>query len=71
MPMISRRDFAKGLGAGFPIGACVALGTATSFTPGQHGSTFGGNPLAAAVALTVLNVIAADGLVDRAKATGE
>ena len=43
---------AKGLGAGFPIGACVALGPAAPlFGPGQHGSTFGGNPLAAAVAL--------------------
>jgi acetylornithine/N-succinyldiaminopimelate aminotransferase len=62
---------AKGLGAGFPIGACVALGPlATSFSPGQHGSTFGGNPLAAAVALTVLSVIVADGLLDQAKSIG-
>ncbi len=62
---------AKGLGAGFPIGACVAVGPrAVSFTPGQHGSTFGGNPLAAAVALTVLDVIASHGLLDRAKSTG-
>jgi len=62
---------AKGLGAGFPIGACVTLGSlATSFGPGQHGSTFGGNPLAAAVALTVLTVIATEGLLDQAKATG-
>jgi acetylornithine aminotransferase len=62
---------AKGLGAGFPIGACVALGSlATSFSPGQHGSTFGGNPLAAAVALTVLSVIANDGLLEGAKSTG-
>ncbi len=62
---------AKGLGAGFPIGACVALGgAAPTFSPGQHGSTFGGNPLAAAVALTVLNVIGTDGLLDQAKATG-
>jgi acetylornithine/N-succinyldiaminopimelate aminotransferase len=62
---------AKGLGAGFPIGACVALGAAPSFQPGQHGSTFGGNPLAAAVALTVLTVISSDDLLDQAKATGE
>jgi acetylornithine aminotransferase len=62
---------AKGLGAGFPIGACVALGPlATSFSPGQHGSTFGGNPLAAAVALTVLSVIETDGLLDQAKSIG-
>jgi acetylornithine/N-succinyldiaminopimelate aminotransferase len=63
---------AKGLGAGFPIGACVALGgTTRSFGPGQHGTTFGGNPLAAAVALTVLNVIGSEGLLDRAKSSGE
>ncbi len=62
---------AKGLGAGFPVGACVALGSlATSFSPGQHGSTFGGNPLAAAVALTVLTVITSDGLLEQAKSTG-
>ena len=41
------------------------------FGPGQHGSTFGGNPLGAAVALTVLNVITSEGLLDQAKATGE
>lgn len=62
---------AKGLGGGFPIGACLAVGSlATSFRPGQHGSTFGGNPLAAAVALTVLRVIADDGLLQQATATG-
>jgi acetylornithine/N-succinyldiaminopimelate aminotransferase len=62
---------AKGLGAGFPVGACVALGSlARSFSPGQHGSTFGGNPLAAAVALTVLTVIANEGLLEQVKAIG-
>jgi acetylornithine aminotransferase len=45
-------------------------GLATSFGPGQHGSTFGGNPLAAAVALTVLTVIANEGLLEQAKSTG-
>jgi acetylornithine/N-succinyldiaminopimelate aminotransferase len=63
---------AKGLGAGFPIGACIALGDAADLLgPGNHGTTFGGNPLAAAVALTVLNTVHADGLVDQAKVMGE
>ena len=55
---------AKSLGAGFPIGALVGIGSAgTLFEPGQHGTTFGGNPLAAAVGLTVLDVIERDGLL--------
>ena len=46
---------AKALGNGMPIGACLAQGAAaTLFTPGSHGSTFGGNPLAARVGLTVI-----------------
>ncbi len=46
---------AKGLGNGFPVGACLATGgTADLFQPGMHGTTFGGNPLAARAALTVL-----------------
>lgn len=62
---------AKGLGGGFPIGACVGLGAAGGLlTPGQHGTTFGGNPLAAATALTVLDVIARDGLARRAADVG-
>lgn len=61
---------AKGLGAGFPVGACVAIGDAASFAPGQHGTTFGGNPLAAAVSLAVLDVIEAESLLDNAKAAG-
>lgn len=62
---------AKGLGAGFPIGACIGLGAAGSlFAPGQHGTTFGGNPLAAATALTVLDVIERDGLLQQVKSIG-
>ena len=62
---------AKGLGNGFPIGACVAGGAASSvLQPGTHGSTFGGNPLAARVALTVCEVIETQGLAARAGALG-
>lgn len=50
---------AKGLGNGVPIGACLAHGVAAElFHAGHHGSTFGGNPLASAVALTVINTLA-------------
>ncbi|AKK11014.1 acetylornithine transaminase [Corynebacterium uterequi] len=49
---------AKGLGGGLPIGACVATGRAASlFTPGSHGTTFGGNPVACAAATAVLSVV--------------
>ena len=49
---------AKGLGSGVPVGACLARGAACEvFKPGNHGSTFGGNPLASAAALTTLNII--------------
>jgi acetylornithine aminotransferase len=62
---------AKGLGGGLPIGACVALGeAATLVRPGLHGSTFGGNPVACAAALAVLDTCAADDLPGRAKAVG-
>ncbi|MDZ3837141.1 MAG: aspartate aminotransferase family protein [Rhodospirillales bacterium] len=62
---------AKGLGGGFPVGACLAAGkAATTLTPGSHGSTFGGNPLAMAVANAVLDVILAEGFLDRVGATG-
>lgn len=49
---------AKGLASGVPIGACLAAGKATgTFKPGNHGSTFGGNPLAATAALATLNIL--------------
>ena len=63
---------AKGLGNGFPIGACLATGPAAGlFTPGSHGSTFGGNPVAAAAGLAVLKTIEADGLLARSRALGD
>ena len=63
---------AKGLGSGVPIGACLAAGKAAGvFKPGNHGSTFGGNPLASTAALTTLAVIEEDGLLKRAAALGE
>jgi acetylornithine/N-succinyldiaminopimelate aminotransferase len=62
---------AKGLGGGVPIGACLANGRADVFEPGDHGSTFGGNPLACAVADTVLQVVERDGLVGHAAEMGE
>ncbi len=63
---------AKGLGGGLPIGACIGLGgAATAFRKGDHGSTFGGNPVACAAALAVLDTIAADGLLASSAAVGE
>jgi acetylornithine/N-succinyldiaminopimelate aminotransferase len=63
---------AKGLGGGLPIGACIAFGdTAALLEPGQHGSTFGGNPISCAAALAVLRTIARDGLLDHVKRIGE
>lgn len=63
---------AKGLGNGVPIGACLASGAAAEvFAPGNHGSTFGGNPLACRVALTVLDSIESHQLVARAAQLGE
>lgn len=60
-------SLAKGLGNGVPIGACLGAGKAAAlFVPGNHGSTFGGNPLVCRVAHTVLSVIERDRLVDRA-----
>jgi acetylornithine/N-succinyldiaminopimelate aminotransferase len=63
---------AKGLGSGFPIGACLARGVAAEvFTPGKHGSTFGGNPLACTAAQTTLDVMAEDGLLENAVTIGD
>jgi len=62
---------AKGLGGGVPIGACLANERADVFEPGDHGSTFGGNPLACAAAAAVLHVIERDGLVGHAAEMGE
>ncbi len=62
---------AKGLGGGMPIGAMLAReDAAEAFSPGDHGSTFGGNPLACAAALAVLTTIESDGLVERAANVG-
>ena len=64
---------AKGLGGGVPIGALVAFGphTAALLTAGQHGTTFGGNPLAATAGLAVIETIEREGLVDHAALLGE
>lgn len=62
---------AKGLGGGVPIGATLANPRADIFEPGDHGSTFGGNPLACAVASRVLEVVERDGLVGHAAEMGE
>lgn len=63
---------AKGLGGGLPIGAVVAFGpVADLLQPGQHGTTFGGNPIACAAGLAVVDTIAADGLLDQVKERGE
>ena len=62
---------AKGLGSGVPIGACMAGGKAAGlFGPGNHGSTFGGNPLAATAALTTIDVMEQDGLLANAAQIG-
>lgn len=63
---------AKGIGGGFPIGALVTFGaTSDLFQPGQHGTTFGGNPLATATATAVLGEIERAGLVENARVRGE
>jgi acetylornithine/N-succinyldiaminopimelate aminotransferase len=63
---------AKGLGNGFPIGACLAAGPAARLLgPGSHGSTFGGNPVAAIAGLAVIAVIERDGLLENAAVLGE
>lgn len=63
---------AKGLGSGVPVGACLAAGKATgTFGPGNHGSTFGGNPLASTAALATLEIMEQDKLLANATAIGE
>jgi acetylornithine aminotransferase len=63
---------AKGLGGGFPVGAVIGLGerSGTLLGPGDHGSTFGGNPVACAAALATLHVVERDGLVEHARKLG-
>ncbi|MGQ0443522.1 MAG: aspartate aminotransferase family protein [Methylophilaceae bacterium] len=63
---------AKGLGSGVPIGACLARGAAAEvFTPGKHGSTFGGNPLATSAGFATLNVIESEHLRQNAQKMGD
>ncbi|MEV0110424.1 acetylornithine transaminase [Nocardia sp. NPDC050799] len=63
---------AKGLGAGLPIGAVLAIGPAAElFTPGMHGTTFGGNPVCAAAALAVLRTLEDDGLLEHVESVGK
>ncbi len=62
---------AKGLGNGFPIGACIATGTGSAMlVPGNHGTTFGGNPVGATAALAVIEVIEREGLLQAAQQLG-
>jgi acetylornithine/N-succinyldiaminopimelate aminotransferase len=63
---------AKGLGGGLPIGACLGVGAAGDlFSAGDHGSTFGGNPVSCAAALAVIDTIADEHLLDNVKRVGE
>jgi acetylornithine/N-succinyldiaminopimelate aminotransferase len=63
---------AKGLGGGLPIGACVGIGgCGSALGKGDHGSTFGGNPVACAAALAVLDTIERDGLLRNASQVGD
>jgi acetylornithine aminotransferase len=63
---------AKGLAGGLPIGACIGLdGAGDLLQPGQHGTTFGGNPVVAAAALAVLRTIAEDGLLEHVTQVGK
>ena len=62
---------AKGLGGGLPLGAVVAHGKAAKlFTPGTHGTTFGGNPVCTSAALAVIDVLETEGLIDRVAEKG-
>ena len=63
---------AKGLGGGFPIGACIGLGAAGDLLqPGNHGTTFGGNPVACAAALAVIGTIEDEGLLEHVTVLGQ
>jgi|KBSSwiStaDraftv2_1062776.scaffolds.fasta_scaffold99407_3 acetylornithine aminotransferase len=63
---------AKGLASGVPIGACLANGVAAKvFKPGNHGTTFGGGPLVSVAAITTLEIIEREGLLDNARRMGE
>ncbi|MFD9884244.1 acetylornithine transaminase [Streptomyces alboflavus] len=63
---------AKGLGGGLPLGATVAFGpTAELLKPGHHGTTFGGNPVACAAGLAVIDTVVAEGLLENTKRAGE
>lgn len=63
---------AKGLGGGVPIGVCLAGGKAADiFEPGDHGATFGGNPLACSVALAILDTIEHQGLLEHVRSVGD
>jgi acetylornithine/N-succinyldiaminopimelate aminotransferase len=63
---------AKGLGGGIPIGACIGLGDAgTLLQPGNHGTTFGGNPVATAAALAVITTIETEDLLEHVRDVGE
>ncbi len=65
-------NLAKGLGNGIPVGACLAHGKAAElFGPGNHGSTFGGNPFASTVASTVLDIIETDQLLENCNKMGQ
>ena len=63
--------FAKGVGSGLPIGGIIARKELMTWGPGSHGSTYGGNPVAAAAALATLEVIEQEGLLQRATDSGE
>ncbi|HSM54775.1 MAG TPA: acetyl ornithine aminotransferase family protein [Candidatus Sulfomarinibacteraceae bacterium] len=63
--------FAKGIASGFPLGGIVARRELMDWPPGSHGSTFGGNPIAAAAALATIEVIENEGLLQQAQETGE
>ncbi|MCB0918785.1 MAG: acetylornithine transaminase [Actinobacteria bacterium] len=63
---------AKGLAGGMPLGACLATGAAAqALQPGDHGSTFGGNPVSAAASLAVLDIIEEEGLLEHVREQGQ